>query len=84
MRAKGKAIGLIRPITLWPFPVDAFVPLRSPKLKYLAIEMSYGQMVEDVKLALECRSPVAFLGKAGGAMPGEQEIIEKIKGLLNG
>ena len=84
MRAKGKAIGLIRPITLWPFPVDAFAPLRSPKLQYLAIEMSYGQMVEDVKLAVECRSPVEFLGRAGGAMPREQDIIEKIKGLLNG
>ena len=84
MRSRGVRIGLIRPITLWPFPVDAFARRRSPRLKYLVVEMSYGQMVEDVKLALECRSPVAFFGKAGGAIPTETEIIKKIKAVQNG
>ncbi|MFA5099848.1 MAG: 3-methyl-2-oxobutanoate dehydrogenase subunit VorB [Candidatus Omnitrophota bacterium] len=84
MRAKGVRIGLIRPITLWPFPVDAFISRRKSSLKYLVVEMSYGQMVEDVKLALECKSPVAFFGKAGGAVPEEKEIIKHIKALLHG
>jgi 2-oxoglutarate/2-oxoacid ferredoxin oxidoreductase subunit alpha len=84
MRAKGVRVGLLRPISLWPFPVKAFINRRKPSLKYLVVEMSYGQMVEDVKLALECRSPVSFLGKAGGAMPNEQEIVKKIKALLHG
>jgi len=84
LRAKGVRIGLIRPITLWPFPVEAFVNRRNPRLKYLVVEMSYGQMVEDVRLALECKSPVAFLGRAGGGMPTEQEIVKKIKAVQHG
>ncbi|MFA6385053.1 MAG: 3-methyl-2-oxobutanoate dehydrogenase subunit VorB [Candidatus Omnitrophota bacterium] len=84
LRAKGVRIGLIRPITLWPFPVEAFINRRSPRLKYLVVEMSYGQMVEDVRLALECKSPVAFLGRAGGGMPTEQEIVKKIKAVQHG
>jgi 2-oxoglutarate/2-oxoacid ferredoxin oxidoreductase subunit alpha len=84
MRARGVRIGLIRPITLWPFPVQAFINRRKPRLKYLVVEMSYGQMVEDVKLALECKSPVAFYGKAGGAVPTEKEIVKQIKALQHG
>jgi 2-oxoglutarate/2-oxoacid ferredoxin oxidoreductase subunit alpha len=84
MRSSGVRIGMIRPMTLWPFPADAFVSRRSPRLKYLVVEMSYGQMIEDVKLALECRSPVAFFGRAGGAIPTEQEIVKKIKAVQHG
>lgn len=85
LRAKGKRIGLIRPITLWPFPRDIFQhTARSAGDKtFLTIEMSYGQMLEDVKLALNCRFPVEFLGRSGGGIPTEEEIINKIIKLPN-
>ncbi|MBP6919744.1 MAG: 3-methyl-2-oxobutanoate dehydrogenase subunit VorB [Candidatus Omnitrophica bacterium] len=84
MRAKGARVGLIRPMTLWPFPVTPFSKKKSRGVKYLVVEMSYGQMVEDVKLALECRQPVKFFGRAGGAMPSEKEIVAQVKALLHG
>lgn len=84
MREKGGRVGLIRPVTLWPFPATPFRTRKKGRTKYLVVEMSYGQMVEDVKLALECRAPVSFFGKAGGAVPAEEDIIRHIKALLNG
>lgn len=94
LREKGKKIGLIRPITLWPFPADIFARVarralrlrsgqagrRSP-VKFLAVEMSYGQMVEDVKLTVNGKAPVDFLGRSGGGIPTQEEIIKKIKSL---
>ncbi|MFH1198820.1 MAG: 3-methyl-2-oxobutanoate dehydrogenase subunit VorB [Candidatus Omnitrophota bacterium] len=81
LRDKGKKIGLIRPISLWPFPVKAFnrstvYGLRS---KYLVIEMSYGQMVEDVQLAVNGKAKIDFLGRSGGGVPSEEEIIRSCK-----
>jgi len=84
MRARGARVGLIRPKTLWPFPDRAFHTQKKGRVKYLAVEMSYGQMVEDVRLALEYRAPVSFLGRGGGAIPSEKEIIRRIKALLHG
>lgn len=78
LREKGKKIGLIRPITLWPFPEKAFIKHLKPKTKYLVLEMSYGQMVEDVKLTVCGKSPVEFLGRSGGGIPTEEEIISRI------
>lgn len=75
-RAGGKKVGMIRPQTLWPFPVKAF---NNPHCKmYVSIEMSMGQMVDDVKLAIECKVPVKFLGKAGGLVPTSYEIMDNI------
>jgi 2-oxoglutarate ferredoxin oxidoreductase subunit alpha len=79
LRQKNKKVGLIRPISLWPFPTKAFAKQAGKKVKYLAVEMSYGQMVEDVRLAVNCAAPVEFLGRAGGSMPAEDEIIAAIK-----
>ena len=76
LRAKGKKVGLIRPITLWPFPKKAFTDHLSPKTHYLVIEMSYGQMLEDVKLAINGKAGVEFLGRAGGGIPTEEEIMK--------
>ena len=81
LRQKNKKVGFIRPISLWPFPVNAFAKLAKAKVKYLVVEMSYGQMVEDVKLAVNCAVPVGFFGRAGGGMPTEEEIIGAIKKL---
>ena len=82
LREKGVKVGLIRPITLWPFPNRTFTKHLRPKAKYLVVEMSYGQMIDDVKLALNCKCPVEFLGRAGGGVPSEEDIIKKIRSLL--
>ncbi|MDD3345630.1 MAG: 3-methyl-2-oxobutanoate dehydrogenase subunit VorB [Candidatus Omnitrophica bacterium] len=80
LRGKGRKVGLIRPISLWPFPADAFrMPGR--KARYLTVEMSYGQMVEDVKLSSGC-AEVDFLGRSGGGIPGEEEIVNKVNRMM--
>lgn len=79
LRRKGKKIGFIRPISLWPFPAEIF---RQAKAKvFLTVEMSYGQMVEDVRLSLDGRARVEFYGRGGGGIPTEEAIIKKIEGL---
>jgi 2-oxoglutarate ferredoxin oxidoreductase subunit alpha len=80
LRSKGKKSGLIRPITLWPFPKDIFkrLAISHKPLAFLVIEMSYGQMVEDVRLVLEGKARVEFLGRSGGGIPTEDEIIKKV------
>jgi len=69
MRGAGKKVGRIRPITLWPFPENAFKDLPSSVKSILVVEMNHGQMVEDVRLAVNGRVPVHFMGKTGGDMP---------------
>jgi 2-oxoglutarate ferredoxin oxidoreductase subunit alpha len=85
LRKQGKKIGLIRPISLWPFPkkIMGKFQRKNAKLKFLVIEMSYGQMLEDVKLALDGKCPVEFLGRAGGGIPSEEAIIAQAKRLLS-
>lgn len=69
LRAQGKKVGSIRPVTLWPFPDKAFENLPSTLKKILVVEMNHGQMVDDVRLAVNGRVPVYFFGKTGGDMP---------------
>jgi 2-oxoglutarate ferredoxin oxidoreductase subunit alpha len=76
-RRQGLRVGLIRPITLWPFPVKAFADLRKVK-GILTVELNAGQMVEDVKLAVECRTPVFSHNRVGGMLPSEGEILHKL------
>ena len=78
-RAKGMKVGLIRPITLWPFPDGAFKALAESVAKFLVVEMSNGQFIEDVKLATECKKPVEFLGTGGGWYPTAENIFEKVQ-----
>jgi len=84
LRQKGFKIGLIRPITLWPFPQKVFskMALSSKKREVLVVEMSYGQMIEDVKLALNCKYNTEFLGRAGGGVPSEEEITKKALSMI--
>jgi len=70
-------IGLMRPITLWPFPDRAIKSLDTGKTKFLTVEMSAGQMIEDVRLAVGDDKRVHFFGRTGGGVPDEEEIIEK-------
>ena len=86
MAAKdGIKLGLIRPITLWPFPTEAFEKtVNMPKHGYLSVEMSCGQMVQDVKLAVNGRQPVDFYGRTGGMVPDPQDILNKVKEIIGG
>jgi len=79
MRAKGKKVGLVRPISLWPFPTDHLRNLAGHVRAMLVVEMNLGQMVEDVKLSVEGRCPVEFLGFAGGGPPTAAQIIERLQ-----
>jgi 2-oxoglutarate ferredoxin oxidoreductase subunit alpha len=81
LRNKGKKIGLIRPISLWPFPELPF-STKNKKVKYLVLEMSYGQMLEDVRLAVGARHPVEFFGRSGGGVPSEEQIVNEVKKIL--
>lgn len=75
-RARGIKAGLIRPITLWPFPARA-IKACSAKA-FLVVEMNMGQMVEDVRLAVEGAAPVEFFGRAGGVIPRPDEVLAQI------
>ncbi len=77
-RKQGIKAGLIRPITLWPFPYKAFGTLADRVKQFLTVEMSLGQMLDDVRLGVEGRAPVSFYGRAGGGIPSAAAILEKI------
>ncbi len=81
-RQKGLKVGLFRPISLWPFPYDEVASIADKKRNFLVVEMSAGQMVEDVRLAVNGRSPVYFKGRTGGGVPDEGKILEKIEEIL--
>lgn len=83
MREEGYKVGLIRPKTLWPFPNKAFKEIPNAK-NLLVVEMSLGQMIDDVKLACECKLPVDFYGRSGGMIPSPAEIANKAKELIGG
>ena len=84
-RKEGIKVGLIRPITLWPFPTD--IIRETSKLDnvkaFLDVELSAGQMIEDVELAVSGRKPVHFYGRMGGNLPTQKEILDKIIAIHN-
>lgn len=77
-RAEGIKVGLFRPISLWPFPSKALSVLAGAAKVFLTIELSAGQMVEDVRLAVLGSKPVYFYGRTGGNMPSTKEVYQKI------
>jgi len=81
-RAKGIKVGLLRPITLWPFPSERIAELADQVHGILTVEMSAGQMVEDVRLYVEGRCPVQFYGRMGGIVPLPDEVL-KVIGEMN-
>lgn len=76
-REKGIRAGLIRPITLWPYPYDAIKECDAKV--FLSVEMSMGQMVEDVRLGVEGAAEVEFYGRCGGVIPTPEEVLTKIE-----
>lgn len=85
LRANGIKAGLFRPITLWPFPEKALHDLAGMAhvKAFLDVEMSSsGQMIDDVRLAVEGQKPISYLGHAGGVMPTVEEMIESAQKVL--
>ena len=78
-RKQGIKVGLIRPITLWPFPKAPFKNALKTVRSFISVEMSMGQMIEDVRLATECRVPVTLCNRVGGMIPSPEQVLEAIK-----
>jgi len=83
-RKEGLRIGMIRPISLWPFPAEAYVEAAKTAKAFLTVEMSAGQMVEDVRLAVNGQKPVHFYGRFGGMIPTPEDVLVEIKQILGG
>lgn len=84
LEKEGYKVGMIRPITLWPYPYDEFKKINQNCKGILTVEMNSGQMVDDVKIAVEGRFPVYFYGRTGGMVPTPEAIIEKVKEICGG
>lgn len=82
LRKEGVRAGLIRPITLWPFPKGAFDALPASTKALFSVEMSEGQMIDDVRIASNGRWPVGFHGRSGGMIPSKSDIITRAKQFL--
>ena len=77
-RARSVKVGMIRPITLWPFPKAAFEKVEKHVKTFISVELSMGQMIEDVQLATKCRKPVLLCNRAGGMIPSADMILDAI------
>ncbi len=80
-RKAGIKVGLIRPITLWPFPKDALKEASKQVKGFLSVELSMGQMIEDVKLATNCAKPVELCNRTGGMIVSPEEVLAAIEKL---
>lgn len=81
MRADGEKIGVLRPISLWPFPDNKIEEISKKVKNILVVEMSMGQMILDVKAVVQGRCPVDFCGRTGGNVPTPTEIIDKVSSI---
>ena len=77
-RAQGIKVGLIRPITLWPFPNAPFKKAAEHVKQIISVELSMGQMIEDVRLACECKVPVTLCNRTGGMIPSPEQVLDAI------
>ena len=82
-RNEGLKVGLIRPITVWPFPNAAFEKAENVKA-FVSVELSMGQMIEDVRLATKCQKPVSLCNRCGGMIPSPDEVLEAVKNAAKG
>ena len=78
-RKEGIKVGLIRPITLWPFPKKALAAAADKVKSFVCVELSMGQMIEDVRLATECKKPVSLCNRCGGMIVSPDEVLESIR-----
>ncbi len=83
-REKGIKVGLIRPITVWPFPEKPIAELADKVKGFISVELSMGQMIEDIKLATDCKKPVVLCNRAGGMIPSPEQVLEAIEKMQGG
>ena len=83
-RAEGIKVGLIRPITLWPFPKAALAKAAEQVKGFISVELNMGQMIEDIRLATCCKKPVALCNRCGGMIPSPDEVLESIRNAQKG
>ncbi len=84
LKEEGINVGLIRPITLWPYPEKAFDEIPADCKSVLTVEMSEGQMIDDVRLSVNGKFPVDFYGRSGGMIPTPEAIADKVKEIIGG
>jgi 2-oxoglutarate ferredoxin oxidoreductase subunit alpha len=82
LRREGIRAGLFRPITLWPFPTERLAETCSRVGHVLVVEMSAGQMLEDVRLTVGDRAKIGFHGRMGGTVPSVSDVVRAAKALL--
>ncbi len=83
-RQKGVKAGLIRPITLWPFPKKALADAAKRVNAFLSVELSMGQMIEDIELSIRCARPVALVNRVGGMIPTPEQVLFEIERIAGG
>ncbi|MBE6917040.1 MAG: 3-methyl-2-oxobutanoate dehydrogenase subunit VorB [Ruminococcaceae bacterium] len=83
-RAEGIKVGLIRPITLWPFPTKALRAAADKVKSFISVELNMGQMIEDIRLATECKRPVSLCNRAGGMIPSPDQVLDAIRNAQKG
>ncbi len=83
-RAEGIKVGMIRPITLWPFPTKVLEAAADQVKGFLSVELSMGQMIEDVRLATHDKKPVYLCNRTGGMIPSPEQVLESIKNMAGG
>ncbi|MGN1117843.1 MAG: 3-methyl-2-oxobutanoate dehydrogenase subunit VorB [Acutalibacteraceae bacterium] len=84
LRRQGIKAGLIRPITVWPFPKKPIKEAADKVKAFVSVELSMGQMIEDIRLAQDCKKPVVLCNRAGGMIPSPEQIIDTVKNLEGG
>ena len=83
-RNEGIKVGLIRPITLWPFPNQALAAAADKVKSFLSVELNMGQMIEDIRLATQCKRPVSLCNRTGGMIPSPDQVLESIRKMQKG
>jgi 2-oxoglutarate ferredoxin oxidoreductase subunit alpha len=81
-RSEGIKAGLFRPVSMFPFPYDPLRELANSVRHVLVVELSAGQMIEDVQLAMQCQVPISFFGKMGGLVPLPEEIVDQTRQIV--
>ncbi len=82
-RKQGIKVGMIRPITLWPFPKDVLNKAADKVKAFISVELSMGQMIEDVELAIKCKKPVLLCNRTGGMIPTTKNVLDSINEAVN-
>ena len=83
-RAEGIKVGLIRPITLWPFPKKALAKAADQVKGFISVELTMGQMIEDIRLYTGCKKPVGLCNRCGGMIPSPDEVLDSIRKATKG